>query len=406
MEIKRKYRRFILWCLCLDLLAMGITGYRYLDRKIPDEIRVERGMEDHVEAMLARPFVTFEDAVTVSGEGSYLLPCRLMGVVPFKNVKVIPSDSTSVYVSGSTVGLYMETEGVLIVDTGEITTDSGTTEEPAKNIVKSGDYIVSLNEQKISSKKELMEDLSLLDGGEVTMDVRRGDETIPVSMTPVKDTEGKYKLGIWVRDDTQGIGTLTYIDSSGTFGALGHGISDVDTGELLEIREGELYQAEILGIQKGSKGSPGELAGLIRYEPGQIIGKIGKNSGNGIYGEFNANAVSEMSLMELAIAYKQEVEIGPASIVSSVDGTAKMYDAEITKIDMNHEDSNKSFVIQVTDPELLEITGGIVQGMSGSPVIQNGKFVGAVTHVFVQDSTSGYGIFAETMLDEAESCYG
>lgn len=110
--------------------------------------------------------------------------------------------------------------------------------------------------------------------------------------------------------------------------------------------------------------------------------------------------------MELAIAYKQEVEIGPASIVSSVDGTAKMYDAEITKIDMNHEDSNKSFVIQVTDPELLEITGGIVQGMSGSPVIQNGKFVGAVTHVFVQDSTSGYGIFAETMLDEAESCYG
>lgn len=399
MERKRKYRQFLLWCLCLDLIAMGIMGYRYLDRKIPDEIQVERGMEDHVEAMLARPFVTFEEAVTVSGEGSYLLPCRLLGVVPFKNVKVIPADSTSVYVSGSTVGLYMETEGVLIIDTGEITSENGMTQEPAKNIVKSGDYIVAFNEQKVSNKQELMEDLSLLDGGEVTLDVRRGDETIPVSLTPVKDSEGNYKLGIWVRDDTQGIGTLTYVDSSGNFGALGHGISDVDTGELLQIEDGDLYQAEILGIQKGSKGSPGELAGLIRYEPGRIIGKIVKNSKNGIYGNINGGAVNSVSLKKMPVAYKQELEIGPATILCSVEGTTREYEAEITKIDLNHEDSNKSFVIHVTDPELLKITGGIIQGMSGSPVVQNGKFVGAVTHVFVQDATSGYGIFAETMLE-------
>ncbi|MDO4305550.1 MAG: SpoIVB peptidase [Eubacteriales bacterium] len=400
MERKRKYRCFLLWCLGLDLLAMGWLGYRYMDRKIPDEIQVEKGMEQDVEAMFSYPFLSFEEAVTVSGEGSYLLPCRLLGFIPFKNVKVMPADSTSVYVSGSTVGLYMETQGVLIIDTGEITSENGTAQEPAKNIVKPGDYIVAFNEQKITSKKELMEDLSLLDGGNVTLDVKRNGETIPVSLTPVKDAEGNYKLGLWVRDDTQGIGTLTFVDSSGNYGALGHGISDVDTGELLEIQDGNLYQAEILGIQKGTKGSPGELSGLIRYEPGRIIGNISLNSKNGIFGNFTGSNDSGISLKKMPVAYKQELVVGPASILCCVEGNVQEYEAEITKIDLNHEDSNKSFVIHVTDPGLLEKTGGIIQGMSGSPVVQNGKFVGAVTHVFVQDSTSGYGIFAETMLEQ------
>ena len=403
MERKRKYRCFLLWCLGLDLLAMGWLGYRYMDRKIPDEIQVQKGMEQNVEAMLSHPFLSFEDAVTVSGEGSYLLPCRLLGFIPFKNVKVMPADSTSVYVSGSTVGLYMETKGVLIIDTGEITSENGTAQEPAKNIVKPGDYIIALNEQKISSKKELMDDLSVLDGGKVTLDVKRNGETIPVSLTPVKDTEGNYKLGLWVRDDTQGIGTLTFVDSLGHYGALGHGISDVDTGELLEIQDGDLYQAEILGIQKGSKGSPGELSGLIRYDSGRVIGNIARNSKNGIYGSFTGTADSGISLKKIPVAYKQELEVGPASILCCVEGSVQEYEAEITKIDLNHEDSNKSFVIHVTDSRLLELTGGIVQGMSGSPVIQNGKFVGAVTHVFVQDSASGYGIFAETMLEQLNS---
>lgn len=403
MERKRKYRCFLLWCLVLDLLAMGATGFRYLDRKIPDEIQVEKGMEEELEDMLAQPMVTFEEAVTVSGEGSYLLPCRLFGILPFKCVKVIPADSTSVFVSGSTVGLYMETEGVLVIDTGEITSENGTTQEPAKNIVKSGDYIVAFNERKVSSKKELIKDLSLLEGEKVTLDIRRNGETIPVALNPVKDSEGKYKLGIWVRDDTQGIGTLTYVDSAGRFGALGHGISDVDTGELLQIEEGDLYQAEILAIQKGTKGNPGELSGLIRYEPGKIIGSITSNTSNGIYGIFTGGRNSRISLKEMQAAYKQELEIGPAAILCCVEGNVQEYEAEITKIDLNHEDSNKSFVIHVTDERLLEKTGGIIQGMSGSPVIQNGKFVGAVTHVFVQDSTSGYGIFAETMLDQKES---
>jgi spore_IV_B: stage IV sporulation protein B len=381
---------------------MSWLGYRYMDRKVPDEIHVSESSAHEVQKLLEHPLLEFEDAITVSGEGSYLLPCRLLGMIPFKDIKVTPTEASSVYVSGSTVGIYMETEGVLIIDTGEILCEGGTAREPAKNIVRPGDYIVAFNEQKVSNKKELMEDLEILDGEDVILDVIRNGEKIPVSLTPVKDAGGEYKLGIWVRDNTQGIGTLTCVDEKGRYGALGHGISDVDTGELLHISKGALYQAEILGIQKGQSGSPGELSGLIRYEPGQIIGAVDTNSKNGIYGSFYDRRAG-IPVKKTEVAYKQELEVGPASILCCVDGSVKEYDAEITRIDMNHEDTNKSFVIHVTDPELLEITGGIVQGMSGSPILQKGKFAGAVTHVFVQDSTSGYGIFAETMLENIKT---
>lgn len=399
MNRKKKYRRFVLWCLALDLLVMGYMGYSCLDRKIPDEIYVSEKGGQNVEELLKRPFLTFDEAVPVSGNGSYLLPCRLLGIIPFKQIKVTPEVQRSIFVSGSTVGMYMETDGVLIIDTGEILSESGETKEPAKNIVKPGDYIVALNDEKISRKKDLIDDLKKLEGEEVILDVVRNGKTVPVSITPAKDKQGEYKLGIWVRDNTQGIGTLTFVDENGNYGALGHGISDVDTGELLEIQDGALYQAQILGIQKGAKGSPGELSGLIRYEPGKIIGSIETNSKNGIYGHFTGDGKSPISLKKMPVGYKQEVTEGEASILCCVEDEVKEYQAEITKIDMNHSDTNKSFVIRVADPKLLSVTGGIVQGMSGSPVLQNGKIIGAVTHVFVQDSTSGYGIFIENMME-------
>ena len=182
----------------------------------------------------------------------------------------------------------------------------------------------------------------------------------------------------------------------------GHGISDVDTG-LLHISKGRYIRRRSWVSRKEKSGSRGELSGLIRYEPGQIIGAVDTNSKNGIYGSFYDRRAGIPELKKTEVAYKQELEVGPASILCCVDGSVKEYDAEITRIDMNHEDTNKSFVIHVTDPELLEITGGIVQGMSGSPILQKGKFAGAVTHVFVQDSTSGYGIFAETMLENIKN---
>lgn len=402
MDIKKRYRAFVLCCLVLDFLVVLWLGYRYLDRKIPNEIHMYRGQEKQVEKVLDYPLVTVENAITVSSDGSYQLPVKIMGVIPFKEVKVLPGESTSVYVSGNTVGIYMETEGVMIIDTGEILSEEGTKEEPARDMVKPGDYIVTFNQQEVRNKKDLIEDLTELKEQNVVLGVMRDGQNIPVSLTPVKDTEGKYRLGIWVRDDTQGIGTLTYVDKNGRFGALGHGISDVDTGSLLKVGQGRLYQAEILGIQKGTSGNPGELAGLIRYEPGKVIGSVSQNSEKGIYGIYSGST-SAVNLQKMEIAYKQELETGPASVLCCVDGEVKEYEAEITKIDMNHEDSNKSFVIHITDPDLLDLTGGIVQGMSGSPVIQNGKFVGAVTHVFVQDATTGYGIFAETMVENEKN---
>ncbi|MDO5135662.1 MAG: SpoIVB peptidase [Eubacteriales bacterium] len=384
----------------MDLAAAGFLGYRYLDRKIPDELFVEKGSGTDVSRLISHPLVTFPEAVTVSGDGGYLLPCRILGMIPFKDVKVMPTDGKTVLVSGSTVGLYMETEGVLVVDTGEILTKNGETKDPAKNILKPGDYIISMNKERITSKRELMEDLDALEEERVILEVVRDGAAIPVSLTPVRDAKGDYKLGIWVRDDTQGIGTLTYVDEQGRFGALGHGISDVDTGGLLKIRDGALYKARVLGIQKGAKGSPGELSGLIRYEKKNVIGTIEKNTGNGIYGDYQGLMEGDVSLCPMKVGYKQEMETGPASILCCVENQVQEYQAEITKIDMNHEDNNKSFVIKVTDENLLSATGGIVQGMSGSPVLQKGKIVGAVTHVFVQDAASGYGIFIENMLKE------
>ena len=241
---KRKYRLFVICCLVLDLLVMLISGYRYLDRKIPDEIQISRGKKtEDVTEVLSTPFVTFEEAVTVSQDGGYILPCKLLGYIPFKEIKVTPADDQEIYVSGSTIGIYMQTEGVLVIDTGEIQNRNGETEEPARNIIRQGDYIISFNGEKISTKRELIDDISELDGSEVTLGISRKGESIPVSVTPVKDKKGDYKLGIWVRDDTQGIGTLTYVDQNGNYGALGHGISDIDTAQLLNIRNGALYKA-------------------------------------------------------------------------------------------------------------------------------------------------------------------
>ena len=227
--------------------------------------------------------------------------------------------------------------------------------------------------------------------------VNRKGEEIPLSLEPVLTQEENYKLGIWVRDNTQGIGTMTYVDEKGRFGALGHGISDTDTGELLDVSGGELYQAQIVSIIRGAQGVPGELSGYIEYEDEKKIGTIEKNTDIGIFGQIFSD--TQISGEKVKIGYKQEVKKGKAQILMQLEGKVEYYDIEITDIYSSQQDTNKSFQIQVTDPELLAKTGGIVQGMSGSPILQDGKLIGAVTHVFVQDSSKGYGIFIENMLE-------
>ena len=299
MYQKRKYKHFILLCLVLDLLTMVFLGYRYLDRKIPDEIHIDKNSGLDLSQISNLPFVSFGDTITASGEGSYQLPCRLFGKIAFKNIKVKPTEADTILVSGSTVGIYMETDGVLVIDTGEILSKNGQMQDPAKNILKPGDYIVALNEQKISCKQDLINDLETIDGKPVTVSVRRNNSTIPVSLSPAQDASGKYKLGIWVRDDTQGIGTLTYVTKDGNFGALGHGISDIDTGNLLSIKE-EILLCPDSRSAKRRKRKSRELSGLIRYRNDNVIGQIRVNSSNGIYGSFTSSSGTNITELQAA----------------------------------------------------------------------------------------------------------
>lgn len=303
---------------------------------------------------------------------------------------------------GMPIGIYMETDGVMVLGTEALEGFDGLNYEPAKHLVKAGDYIVGINEKPVANKKELLEEIKNLTSDEVILKVRRKEEVIEVKIKPVKVTEKEYKLGIWVRDNAQGLGTITFLTGNSEFGALGHGIHDVDTNELLDITDGTLYETSIKDIQKGESGNPGGMEGIIVYNRYNILGKIEKNTEAGIYGTVDKIDALFAEQTPMTIGKKEEIQTGDAFIRCAVDGTVRDYQIKITKVDLFCKEVNKGIVLEVTDPELLDLTGGIVQGMSGSPIIQNGKLVGAVTHVFVQDATKGYGIFIENMLKNIE----
>lgn len=398
MDSTRKYRRF-LWGLLAGSLLLCAAYFFYMSVKsIPDEISVYEGQEAQLDDVLPSALFSYDDDIAVLGSNQYQLQCRLFGMLPVKTVKVQSIPRSTVYVSGETVGIYMETDGVMIIGAGEVDAVDELLKNPAENIVRPGDYILEVNGRKIGDKNELIEMVAESEGQEMQLLLRRGLETITVALTPVMTRDDSPKLGIWVRDNIQGIGTLTFVREDGTYAALGHGISDIDTGELLQLSQGQLYRSRILSVSRGAKGNPGELKGVITYRDQEQLGSIHTNQYNGISGCLNDRGKEELAHRQMEIGLKQEVTAGPAAILCNVDGEVKEYQVEIRDIDYRGKSSNKNFVIQVTDSRLLESTGGIVQGMSGSPVIQNGKLIGAVTHVFVQDATSGYGIFAENMV--------
>lgn len=299
---------------------------------------------------------------------------------------------------GMPIGIYMETDGVMVLGTDSIEGVDGRKYSPAENLIKEGDYIVGLNGEELNSKKELISKIAALDSEEVVLQIRREEECIDVKMTAVMTEDKSYKLGIWVRDSVQGLGTVTYFTADNEFGALGHGIHDTDTDELLEIKEGRVYEAQILNIDKGEKGSPGGMEGMIVYSRYHLLGSIDKNTDIGVYGTITDISTLTDEQTAIPVCTKSEVKTGAATIRCCVTGEVKEYDIEIEKINHFSKEANKGMVIKVVDKELLEITGGIIQGMSGSPIIQDGKLVGAVTHVLVNDPTSGYGILIENML--------
>ena len=311
--------------------------------------------------------------------------------------------SETVLLGGMPVGIYMETDGVMVLNTEQIECVDGNEYEPAADLVKSGDYIMAVDHQEISGKSDLLESVEEMDGEGIVLTLKRDGDTMDVKINPVEYSPGSYRLGIWVRDNVQGLGTVTFLTDQSRFGALGHGIHDTDTSALMTIDGGSVYRTSIQDITKGYSGSPGTMEGIIVYNNYNILGSIDKNTEAGIYGTIDR--IDELFEEQIPIetASKEEIVEGPATIRCYIDNEIKEYDIEVTDIDMSDTEINKGLVIQVTDKELLEKTGGIIQGMSGSPIIQNGKLIGAVTHVFVQDSTKGYGIFIENMLNQVES---
>ncbi len=428
-EFKKTYRHFLIW-----LLIAGIAGsaafYIYaVKNQIPDTINLNRYADEKLDfnipfvgtveqtadtdvSEVARAYATNVKAVNVNlldtlnistGEiGSYDLNFRLFGMVTLKSVKINVCDEVLIIPCGIPVGIYIETKGVMVVDIGDITTADGTVKCPASDILWPGDYIVSVDGQSVDDKEALIEaiDSSEQSAGEyVNIGLYRNGRYIEVRLEPVRDENGRLKIGTWVRDDCQGLGTLTYIDKNGRFGALGHGISDIDTGKLVNSGGGRLYCARIWSIVKGKAGTPGEVVGSINYSPDYFLGFIESNSDIGIYGVCDENIYQYIDSYALPVVYKQSVQKGMAYIRSFIDGTVRDYAIYITDIDMSNGNINKGISFTVTDEALLESTGGIIQGMSGSPIIQNGGVIGAVTHVLVNDPAKGYGIFIEDMLE-------
>lgn len=408
MLSKQNYRKILIIIFVAALIFTGYYSYRVVDKEIPDEVNVFAGDEIIIKSSLPISYDINDEileAAALPGEStvkSYSVKTKLFGVIPAKKVEVNVISRRKLIPCGFQIGIYLHTEGVMIIDTGEVTDINGTVCCPADNIVKADDYVVSLNGIPVSTKSQLTFLINKYGSEDIVLGIRRNGQLINVLVTPVCTGVNQYKAGIWVRDDSQGIGTLTYITEDGKFAGLGHGISDVDTGKLLSSINGILYDADIWGIKKGESGNPGGLLGSIVYEEENELGTITGNTDYGIFGEANEKLMSKWDEESVEIGLKQEVEIGKACIRCVMNGEMNDYEIEIEQVDYANNKKNKGMVIRITDPKLLSQTNGIVQGMSGSPILQNGKIIGAVTHVFVNDPTRGYGIFIETMLSESE----
>ena len=397
----------------------GVGWYiKYVKDSIPENITINEYSDGTIDFNL--PFVgtaslsdkngkimetalNLSNPVTINSGATaeYNIKVKLFGIIDVKNVTVSVKEGEAVVAGGIPVGIYIETDGVLVVDIAEVKNSSGEILSPSKGALMAGDYIIAVNDFKVNSKEALVEAVAGFQGEYLKIDIRRNGEIETVKIKPVKDSAGVYKLGVWVRDDFQGLGTLTYIDEQGDFGTLGHAISDGDTGKIIEIEEGSLYTARIWSIIKGNAGAPGEIIGSINYGETSYLGEISNNETIGIYGTVDEQIYAYVDEVYVDVAYKQDVKKGNAVIRTFVGEGVKDYEIDITNLRYSDSGMNKGIEFQVVDETLLELTNGIVQGMSGSPILQNGRIVGAVTHVLVNDPTRGYGIFIENMLETA-----
>ena len=383
------------------LLAAAVSALGWLYSSLPDHIYLEPG-----QALVLPRFAYVEplgsgstqNVVSTRTVGSYQTTLSIGGVFPIKKVQAVITPRQTVTVCGTPFGVKMFSEGALIVGFTDINSSDGTPVNPSKAAgLRLGDRVICIGDTSTESNDEVKAALEAADGQPVRVVYVRDGQQQQTTLTPCWDAvANEWRAGMWVRDSSAGVGTLTFIEEEGgIFAGLGHSISDGDTGQSIALRSGEIVPCEIVGCTIGTAGSPGELKG--KFIGSHAVGTIEINGENGVYGETRADFEGR----SMEVAFAQEVVTGPAQILTTTLGqTPKLYDVEIEKV--SDAESVRNMVIHVTDSDLLQETGGIVQGMSGSPILQNGRLVGAVTHVLVNDPTRGYAIFAETMLAQAD----
>ena len=384
----------------LALLAVAALGWLY--SRLPDHVYLEPG-----QALVLPRFAWVEplaahgsrNAASTQVVGSYQTTLSLGGWLPVKNIRTVITQRAQVTVCGTPFGVKMFSEGALIVGFSDIDAPGGGTVNPAKAAgLHLGDRVIRIGQTETENNDALKEALEAANGRAAEVVYVRNGEQRRTTLTPVWDENaGQWRAGMWVRDSSAGVGTLTFVDADrGVFAGLGHPISDGDTGESIALRSGEIVPCQITGCSVGTVGSPGELKG--KFLSSHAIGSIRINGENGVYGTTRTAFAGQ----KMPVAFAQEVQTGDAEIWSTVSGeTPRAYKVKIERI--SDADPRRNMVLRVVDKALLTQTGGIVQGMSGSPIVQNGRLVGAVTHVLVNDPTRGYGIFAQTMLEQAET---
>lgn len=333
--------------------------------------------------------------------GKVNLSVNLFGI-NVKDITLNVIETTEVVPLGNIVGLKLYTNGVLVVGMSEISGIDKNKYKPYENTgIVEGDMIVEINEKTVTNTTELIECVNNSKGKQISIKYVRDGEILETNIKPIETSKDDYKLGLWVRDAAAGVGTISYYEpKSGLFAALGHGIIDVDTEKLLDISSGEFVTTNIVSIVKGEKGNPGKIQGSVEAQ--QKIGDVYKNTEFGVFGKVsNTSVLNEDLTKTVKVASRNEIKTGKATIMCTLENNIKKeYEVEIEKIYKNNNSDNKSMVIKVTDKELLEKTGGIIQGMSGSPIMQNGKIIGVLTHVLVSNPTVGYGVFADLMVEK------
>ena len=405
---KNKKFKIISILLVLFILYIYILVIGY----IPDKIVLFEGENINLPILLGLNYETANDEIIEVSSSTGKKISKEIGVSKMdvslfdkffvKSIDVDVLPRTTVIPVGNLAGVKLYTNGVLVVGMSEIQGDDKKMYKPyEKTGIEEGDTIVAINNSTIHSTEDLIECVNMSLGKELEIDYVRANQTLQCNITPVKTGNNEYKLGLWVRDSAAGVGTVTFYEpSTKSFAALGHGIVDIDTEQLIDIASGEFVTTKILNIKKKKKGEPGRIQGTIDNQ--QNIGIISKNTRFGIYG--TVNNISSLNLDSskvMEVALRDEISLGKAEILSTLEnGKTEKYEIEIEEIYKDNNYDNKSMKIKVTDQELIEKTGGIIQGMSGSPIIQNGKFIGAVTHVLVNNPQEGYAVFGDIMIKQ------